>query len=805
LHQRPGGPDLYNASASLLLVAYTGVAALLSPDPVRWIYLTMLACSLAGVVLALRGIKAASGLAVMAACATYPILGLWTAEPTTSTFSEILWMIVAPGLGSIIVPLRYYIPTGTAFFAVIFWLLHRNPEVTTSAANEIGLGVALVTGFSTVGAWQLERQRRGLLNEVAERRDRERRLEVYSSELELLGAIGRRLVTNPALPGNLVSLCHELRQRLDLALVAIYLLDDDGDLRHLVSDGYDIPTDVVLQRGQPSLLQRCVASGEPVYEADVERTSTYLSGHAAVRSEYVVPLRVGQRLVGGLNLESSRPDDFSVSRRRLIQRAADLFASALDREQIFDALVEARDDLMTANSELEERVEQRAAELLDEVSERRRTEAQLLAANRELEGMHEQLVQLGKLAAVGELGAGIAHELNQPLAAIEYFADSLRRDPDRRIADCEEELHVVQEQGRRMARLVDNLRAFSRRSSIRLQRLEPLSALRDALTLLQAPLGLASVTVVERHDDELPEVKGDAVLLQQVFVNLLSNSLQALERLPAGEPREIVVAVTRDGDGVRFTIEDSGPGIPDELEQRVFEPFFTTREDRGGTGLGLTLSARIVQRHGSEMVYRRSEAGGAHFHWSLPLAQPPSDTPAKPLTPPLEEAGRVLAVDDEAVVLFGLQRLLRAWGWDFTSADSAAAALAAMESGEFDVALVDLRMPGISGLELIEQLRHRAPQMRIIATSGYVSEEDRENLGRLGVYRILPKPVPSEVLRSTLSDAMAGRPMAEEVPQEEETYSSWLRSETPRGGWTPGLLEEGSEGERILTEEGDEE
>jgi CheY-like chemotaxis protein len=225
-----------------------------------------------------------------------------------------------------------------------------------------------------------------------------------------------------------------------------------------------------------------------------------------------------------------------------------------------------------------------------------------------------------------------------------------------------------------------------------------------------------------------------------------------------------------------------------------------------------------MQRHGGELTYDRGGDGGACFHLTLPIWKAQGEPELAPRTlPKPQEAGRVLAVDDEQVVLFGLQRLVKAWGWELTPAGSAAQALEALEGASFDVALVDLRMPGISGLELIERLAELAPEISVVAMSGYLSEENRLALEALGVHRVLPKPVPSERLRETLSTALrerraphdgegggergresgkAGDEEAEADTRDESQDGprrSWLHADTPAEGWSRYLGESDEE------------
>jgi C4-dicarboxylate-specific signal transduction histidine kinase len=241
----------------------------------------------------------------------------------------------------------------------------------------------------------------------------------------------------------------------------------------------------------------------------------------------------------------------------------------------------------------------------------------------ELRDKQEQLVQAGKLATLGELTTGVAHELNNPLNNIGLFIGNAidlieLRDPDpERIKS---DLVKAMEQLRKATEIITHLRTFGRPAPVRLEPVDVDDVIARSLSLVQEQLRIRAIEVsFDLHGVDLI-VRGNPIQLEQVFVNLLTNARDALAD---ADRREIHIASRRDGDKVRVTLADTGPGIPAEIEQRIFDPFFTTKEVGGGTGLGLSITYSIVKEHGGEIWVDGRPEEGAIFHIELPGAMEP--------------------------------------------------------------------------------------------------------------------------------------------------------------------------------------
>jgi two-component system, sensor histidine kinase AauS len=243
---------------------------------------------------------------------------------------------------------------------------------------------------------------------------------------------------------------------------------------------------------------------------------------------------------------------------------------------------------------------------------------QLREERRHLEEARSQLVQAEKLAALGELAGGVAHELNQPLTAIQTLSELLLEKGSQTIEQRRGDLELILSAAMRMGRIVSAVRTFGRKVPLDVREVPARHPLDDALLLLAESLRSARVIVAIDEEPGIPLLLCDAESLQQVFINLLSNARDALENAPAGHPRRIEIALRTQEGRARITVADSGPGIPEELIPRIFDPFFSTKDVGRGTGLGLSISHGIVSEHGGTLGYARGKNGGASFILDLP-------------------------------------------------------------------------------------------------------------------------------------------------------------------------------------------
>ena len=356
--------------------------------------------------------------------------------------------------------------------------------------------------------------------------------------------------------------------------------------------------------------------------------------------------------------------------------------------------------------------------------------------------LQEQLIQSEKMSAIGQLVSGVAHELNNPLAGISAFAQLLlaekRFPPDQRTA-----AETIYSEARRASRIVQNLLTFARQHKAEKGPTSINQVLDDTLDLRGYELRVRGIDVRREYDDSLADTMGDAHQLQQVFLNLITNAEQAMERAD-GQHHRLTVRTRRAGEAIRIEIEDSGGGIPPNLIERIFNPFFTTKPTGSGTGLGLSISLGIVREHEGRIWAENAQQSGARFVVELPVIEPrPSgEYQAIAAVHPVGDKLRVLVVDDEASVRVSLQRYLAGRGHEVETTASGQDALARLRASTYDAVIVDMRMPDLSGEQLFERLRGDDPDHaeRVIFTTGdLVNEQMRRFLDGTG-RPCVPKP-----------------------------------------------------------------
>src|SRR5258705_175485 len=232
------------------------------------------------------------------------------------------------------------------------------------------------------------------------------------------------------------------------------------------------------------------------------------------------------------------------------------------------------------------------------------------------QAMETQLIQSEKLAAAGQLVAGVAHELNNPLTSIAGLSEFLLEQKEISKKD-RGHLKVIHEQAERAGRIVRNLLTFARKGPAERAPVDLNDVIQRTLQLMEYDLKLKDIDVRRDLRAALPHVLGDGHSLLQVVLNLLTNAAQAVAENGAGHPRAITVSTWFD-DHVHLRVADTGPGINDIVAQNVFTPFFTTKEPGKGTGLGLSITYTIVENHGGRITVERPATGGAAFRVDLP-------------------------------------------------------------------------------------------------------------------------------------------------------------------------------------------
>lgn len=255
-----------------------------------------------------------------------------------------------------------------------------------------------------------------------------------------------------------------------------------------------------------------------------------------------------------------------------------------------------------------------------DITGRMKTQEALRQAYSDLKRTQEQLIQSGKMAAMGQLATGISHELNQPLTGIKGFAQAILLDLDGQ-SPLRGDIKKIVEQADRMDSIIKNVRFFARKSEFRREELDINCPIHDSLMLLNEQLRVHNIKLHTSYAQGLPKIHGDRNQLQQAFLNFITNARDAIDNLksPRGGTIYVSSALAPDGTSVVVTFEDTGCGIPQENLKNIFNPFYTTKSPDGGIGLGLAIVYRIIENHEGRIEVESAQGKGTVFRVIIPV------------------------------------------------------------------------------------------------------------------------------------------------------------------------------------------
>jgi signal transduction histidine kinase/ActR/RegA family two-component response regulator len=485
---------------------------------------------------------------------------------------------------------------------------------------------------------------------------------------------------------------------------SIMIMDDENQvLRIAAAEGLDesVIQETAIPLGE-GIAGTVAQTGNPLLVEDMENDERFqrVNNPKYDSSSFIcMPLRAHWRILGVLNL--SRKADrgqFAESDMKFLTTLLGHIGFALENAKL---LQEAKESSL------------RLQDALEQQSER-------------LDQARQQIIRSDKLSALGQLIAGVAHELNNPLTAIIGRAQIMlgEVEGEKALKDLEQ----IAKQGQRAAKIVQNLLSFARQASPEKRLCDIHEILQKVLEMLEYDFRVNDIEVKTDLDSNLPRTMVDSNQIQQVFVNIVNNAHQAMkEEEHAGR---LTVRTRRVEDRLTVEFSDTGPGIDADHAGHIFEPFFTTKPESQGTGLGLSISYGIVKAHGGHIEVRSGEGEGVTFVIELPIIEGLCPTPVDKTKDAIAtdlNIPRVLVIDDEETIDELITEILSEEGSQVDSASTGEQALQKMKEQRYDLIVCDIRMPGMDGREVYSKIERSEPQLaeRFLFVTGDISEQTR--------------------------------------------------------------------------------
>lgn len=372
--------------------------------------------------------------------------------------------------------------------------------------------------------------------------------------------------------------------------------------------------------------------------------------------------------------------------------------------------------------------------------------------------LQQELNLNSRLASIGEVAAGITHEINNPLTSIIAFAQMMTKMdvPE----NMREAVEVVNDGAKRVAGIVEKLLTFARRNKPEKEYVDVNSIVANTLEMRLYEMRTKNIEVTSQFASDLPRTMANVGQLQQVFLNIIINAEQAMAEVHGRG--KLFVKTERIDNSIRVSIADDGPGIAKGNIDKIFDPFFTTKGSVGGTGLGLSVSYGIIKEHGGKIYAESTSCKGATLFVELPIiAETTRLEMAEPSSKETEKITRakILVVDDEPHICRALDRLLTQEGHKVETVSNAQTALRRLNISEYDLILLDIRMPGMNGIEFYNRMKemNSSLQQRVVCITGdVISTENKAFLDKAGI-PCLAKPFSADELMGQVKSVLGGQ------------------------------------------------
>jgi PAS domain S-box-containing protein len=508
------------------------------------------------------------------------------------------------------------------------------------------------------------------------------------------------------------------------------------------------PTGTAIRSGKPSMCTNMLT--DPAFTPWREEATK--RGYA---SSIVFPLTTNDKTFGAITIYSKEPDPFSQDEIGLLSDLAGDFAYGITTIRLRNEHALAEEALRRAHDELEHRVEERTAEL-------REAYAALQKEAGERRQMGQLLRQAQKMESIGTLAGGIAHDFNNILAAVIGFSE-MARDKTPAGSPIRHHLDRVVSAGIRGRDLVKQILTFSREAGQDKQPLRISSVVKETVKLLRASL---PSTIDIRTNTKSPSgfVLADLTQMHQVVMNLCTNAAHAMRQtggiisislsdLTFSSREDAPASSLSPGPYVKLSVTDTGEGMTPEVSERIFDPFYTTKDKGEGTGLGLSVVHGIVASHGGAITVSSEPGKGSTFTVYLPKhPENVASVSGQDNDPIAGGHERVLFVDDEEALAEMGSELLSELGYSVVSRTSSREALALfrLDPSRFDLIVSDITMPQLTGIELAREVRTLRPDMPVILCTGFSNTADPDTIREAGIRACVMKPLTKREVDRTI-------------------------------------------------------
>ena len=560
----------------------------------------------------------------------------------------------------------------------------------------------------------------GFLLDITERKRAEQEIRRRNRELMVLNSIGQTLNESLDLNDSIQRTLRQLMELFQLDASSLYLLDEPQMvLRRIAAAGQEAEavkhvSPIPIQGELLQHIRAVHATFLSMQGLPLPRLVREIQTKEGIVSAYLVVLWSKDKIIGGFFVGSRTPREFSPADINLLIAIGGQLASAIERSLLFEEMRQAYDNLRRAQ---------------------------------------EQLLHNEKMAAVGQLISGVAHELNNPLTAILGYSQLLSSSgqPGTQAVEYAEKLY---KQAQRTHRIVQNLLSFARQHKPERVPARLNQVIEDTLALRDYDLRVSNIRVHRELAPDLPVTAADPHQLQQVFLNLVNNAVDAI--LEHANEGDIWVRTWAEGDRLLVEFTDSGPGVKDA--SKVFDPFYTTKPVGKGTGLGLSICYGIITEHGGTIQVRNAPPHGAAFTIELPFHAPgKSKKPATARTARAAKEGRILLVDEDASVLEAVGEVLRGRNHFVQTAQAAERAQELLEQQEYDLVVADADFLGkrdAAGFLGWLARGKSALAKRLIVMRSAAPGAGNGNAGEIPGCRVLQKPFKATELIAVIEELL---------------------------------------------------